>query len=97
MTTKLTLEQLINLARAADIEPTDFGMIEVDEDEVYKTLAVAVYKGFLKASHENKDIVYLASTINLQVKNFVLQQEKLKLLATIGRLQKQLAKIQNKG
>lgn len=97
MTTKLTLEQLIELARAADAEPTDFGMIEVDEDEVYKTLAIAVYKGFLKASPENKDIVYLASTINLQVKNFVLQQEKMKLLSTISRLQKHINKIQTKG
>lgn len=97
MSNKLTVEQLIELARSADPEPVDFGMIEVDEEEVYRSLTLAVCKGFLKAAPETKDIVYLASTINLQVRNFVLYQEKIKLLATINQLQKQIAKLQTKG
>jgi hypothetical protein len=94
---KLTLEQLIELARAADNDPVDFGMIEVDEDDIYKSLAIAVYKGFKKAAPETKDIVYLASTINLQVRNFVLAQEKVKLLDTISRLQRKIEQMQTKG
>lgn len=97
MSQKLTLDQLIELARAADPEPIDFGMIELNEDEVYKALAISVYKGFQKAAPETKDIVYLASTINLHARNFVLRAENVQLLNTINRLQKQLENTKNNG
>jgi hypothetical protein len=88
----ITLSQIIELARIADSEPIDFGMIEIDEEKVYKTIAVAALDAFNRADPETRDIVYLASIINLHVKNYILNMEKLELHRTINRLNKKLEK-----
>jgi hypothetical protein len=89
----ITLSQIIELARVADSEPIDFGMIEIDEEEVYKRIALAALDGFNKTEPATKDIVYLASVINLHVKNYILNMEKHQLHATVARLTKQLEKL----
>jgi hypothetical protein len=88
-----TLDLLIELAKSSDLEPIDFGMIKVDEELVYKIIAKATIEGFNKTNEQTKDIVYLASVINLHVKNFVLTQEKIELLTTINSLTSQISKL----
>lgn len=88
----ITLSQIIELARIADPEPIDFGMIEIDEEEVYKRIAISTITTLNKTDPTTKDIVYLASLINLHVKNYVLTMEKLQLHTTIYRLTNQLEK-----
>jgi hypothetical protein len=89
----ITLDQVIELAKIADSEPIDFGMIEIDEETVYTKIALAAIDGFNKTEAETRDIVYLASVINLHVKNYVLNMEKHQLHATVARLIKQLEKL----
>lgn len=88
----ITLSQIIELAKVADSDPIDFGMIEIDEEKVYKTIAVAALDAFNRSDPDTRNIVYLASIINLHVKNYVLNMEKLELHRTISRLTKQLEK-----
>jgi hypothetical protein len=89
----ITLDQIIELAKIADPEPIDFGMIEIDEETVYKRVAIATLEGLNKTDPATKDIVYLASFINLHVKNYVLNMEKIELHNTIVRLTKQIDKL----
>ena len=96
MSKPITLDQIIELAKIADSEPIDFGMIEIDEELVYKRIALATLEGLNKTDPASKDIVYLASVINLHVKNYVLNMEKQELHATISRLTKQIEKLKNK-
>ena len=96
MSNTVTLDQIIELARIADPEPIDFGMIEIDEDLVYKKIALAALDGFSKTEPATKDVVYLAATINLHVRNYVLNMEKYELHATINRLTKQIEQLKNK-
>ena len=93
MSKPITLDQVIELARIADPEPIDFGMIEIDEEEVYKRVALCTLEGFKNTEPATKDIVYLASVINLHVRNYVLTMEKHQLHATVARLTKQLEKL----
>lgn len=93
MSKPITLSQIIELARVADSEPIDFGMIEIDEEEVYKRIALTTIDGFNKTDPATKDIVYLASVINLHVKNYVLNMEKYELHNTIARLTKEIEKL----
>ena len=96
MPNTVTLEQIIELARVADPEPVDFGMIEIDEEFVYKRIALAAIDGFSRAEPATKDVVYLAATINLHVRNYVLNMEKSELHATINRLTKQIEQLKKK-
>jgi len=89
----ITLDQVIELAKIADHEPIDFGMIEIDEEEVYKRIALCTIDSFSRTEPATKDIVYLASVINLHVKNYVLSMEKIELHNTVARLTKQLEKL----
>lgn len=93
MSNTVTLDQIIELARIADPEPIDFGMIEIDEELVYKKIALAAIDSFNKTEPATKEIVYLAATINLHVRNYVLNMEKYQLHSTIDRLTKQLEKL----
>ena len=93
MSKPIALTQVIELAKIADSEPIDFGMIEIDEETVYTRIALAAIDGFNKTEAETRDIVYLASVINLHVKNYVLNMEKIELHNTIVRLTKQLEKV----
>jgi hypothetical protein len=68
-------------------------MIEIDEEIVYKQIALAALDGFNKTEPATRDIVYLASVINLHVKNYVLNMEKIELHNTVARLTKQLEKV----
>ena len=88
-----SLDLLVELARSSDLEPIDFGMINVDEELVFKIIAKATIEGFKKTNEQTKDIVYLASVVNLHVKNFVLTQEKIQLLTTINTLTSQINKL----
>jgi len=89
----ITLDQVIELAKIADSEPIDFGMIEIDEETVYKRIALCTIDSFNKTEAETRDIVYLASVINLHVKNYVLTMEKIELHNTVARLTNQLEKL----
>lgn len=93
MTKSITLTQIIELSRAADTEPIDFGMIEIDEDLVYQTIALAAVQSFNKIDPDSRDTVLLAGIINLHVKNYVLNMEKIELHRTISNLSKKLEKI----
>jgi hypothetical protein len=95
LSNQITISQLIDLAKVADPEPIDFGMIEIDEEEVFERIALAAVESLKKAEPATKDIVYLASIINLHVKNYILNMEKYELLSTIHRLNAKLEK--NKG
>jgi hypothetical protein len=88
----ITIDQLIDLAKSADIEPIDFGMIEIDENLVYSRIAHATVSNISSTTSTNKDIILLAGIINLHVKNYVLSMEKSQLLSTIYRLTNQLEK-----
>jgi hypothetical protein len=93
LSTTVTLSQIIELARIADPEPLDFGMIEIDEETVYKRIALATLDSFNKTEEPSRDIVFLAAVINLHVRNYVLNMEKYQLHSTIDRLTKQLEKL----
>jgi hypothetical protein len=82
----ITLDQLIELARSADHEPIDFGMIEIDEELVYKCIANATVQTFNATTESNRNLILLAGLINLHVKNYVLTMEKSELLNTVYRL-----------
>lgn len=85
----ITLEQLIDLAKQAEYTaPIEWGELPIDEDYVYSVYAKAVYLAFSKTAPENRNIVYLASLIKLNVENFALQQTNLQLQKTIANLQK---------
>jgi len=83
-----TLNDIIEIAKKGDGESIDFGMIAIDEDLVYKHLAIAVHDAYKKLDPSTKEIVFLAGIINLQVKNFVLTQQLSEALCTIERLKK---------
>ena len=63
-------------------------MIRIDEDLVYKHLALAVHNAYKTLDPSTKEIVFLAAILNLQVKNFVLTQQLYESLSTIERLKK---------
>jgi hypothetical protein len=89
MTMKITLEQLVEIARTAEYKnPIDWGELPIDEETVYRVYAGAVYTSYSKTSLQNKDIVMLASLIKLHVENFVLQQTVSQLQHTISKLQR---------
>lgn len=82
------LDNLIELSKQVDTNTTDFGMLPIDEEVVYKTVASSVVTAFSAISPENRDVAFITSMINLNVRLFVLQQEKIQLLNTISKLQK---------
>lgn len=93
MSKKITVDQLIELAKVADGEESfDFGMLDFDEEQLYRTVAGAVCKNYLKTSADYRDVIYLSSIINLQVKNFALTYNNAKLLETISNLKVKLDK-----
>jgi hypothetical protein len=89
---KITVDQLIELAKYADEDSFDFGMSDFDEEELYKTVAGAVCKNYMNTSADYRDVIYLSSIINLQVKNFALTYNNTKLLNTICNLKAKLEK-----
>lgn len=87
MTTQITLEQLIEIAKTAEYKnPIEWGELPVDEDIIYKVYANAVYITYTKTSPEYKDVVLLASIIKLHVENYVLKQNNAQLRETIAML-----------
>lgn len=82
------IDNLVTLAKQIDKNSTDFGMIPIDEEVVYKTIASTLVKAFSTISPENRDVAFITSMINQNVKLFILEQEKLQLLNTISRLKK---------
>jgi hypothetical protein len=89
---KITVDQLIELAKVADDDSFDFGMLEFNEEELYKTVAGAVCKNYMSTAADYRDVIYLSSIINLQVKNFALTCSNAKLLNTISSLKAKLEK-----
>ena len=84
----ITLEQLIDLAKAAETNnPIEWGELPINEERVYTIFAQAVYSAFSKQSIETRTVVMLASLIKLNVENFVLNQQNLHLQKTILNLQ----------
>jgi hypothetical protein len=88
---QITLDQLVELAKVADgDEYFDFGMLEIDEEHLYKVVAGAVCKNYMNTPADSRDIIYLSSIINLQVKNFALACNNTRLLNTISSLTNKL-------
>lgn len=72
---KLTLEELVELAQQVEMEDSiDWGMLNIGEDEAYRTIASSVLEQF----HDQSNHVLLACMTKLIVENFVLNLKLLK-------------------
>lgn len=87
MTTNITINQLIELAKQAEnTDQIDWGELPVNEDLVYESIAYAMYNAYQKSSPATRELVLLASIIKVQVENFVLAQLNKQLLHTVTTL-----------
>lgn len=83
----VTKENLIELAKKSEaMKELDWGMIPIEEDRVYDTIASAVLTNYTKVSPEYKELVIMTSCLALNVQNFVLRQQNEELLRTISKL-----------
>jgi hypothetical protein len=68
----ISLEQLVELAKEVEnTDPIDWGMLQVDEDTVYRLIASQV----LELYNTNDQVTMLASITKLIVENFVLNMK----------------------
>lgn len=69
----MTLEQLIELAKEVENEDViDWGMLNIDEDEAYKLIALSVLDMFKNTDEDAKEAIMLTTIVKLVVENFVL-------------------------
>lgn len=68
------IEHIVQLAKDVETEdPIDWGLLEIDEDEAYRLMAVSVVENmFDKYGEPEMRDVYLATVVKLVVENFVL-------------------------
>ena len=84
----ITLDQLVELAKEADImDPIEWGETPIEEDLVYYTFAEQMIKAYNSTARANRDLVFLAAIIKLHTHVFALRQHNLQLLNTIDMLQ----------
>ena len=66
-------EQLIYLAKEVEsTDPSDWGMLNISEDDTYQLLAGSVLEQYLLTDSDSRDIVMLSVVLKLTVENFVL-------------------------
>lgn len=72
----LTSEQLISLALEADlVDPVDWGLLPIEERNVYEVMASNVMEQFSNIKDEDQLIIALATITKLLVENFVLNYQ----------------------
>ena len=87
MTTNITIDQLVELAKEADMmDPIEWGEIPVNEDLVYYTFAEQMVEAYNNTARANRDTVFLAAIIKFHTHVFALRQHNLELLNTIDTL-----------
>lgn len=87
MPTQITIKQLVELAKTAEIKnPIEWGELPINEDVVYEVFAKAVYQVYSQTRPEYKDVVLLAGMIKLHVEAYVLKQQLDSLQKTISAL-----------
>lgn len=70
---KITVKQLAELAQHAEsVDPIDWGMLNISEDEAYLLMASQVLETFLKTPEDQRLVIALSSLTKLTVENFVL-------------------------
>lgn len=71
--TQMTVEELISLAKEVESEDTiDWGMLNIDENEAYKLIALSVLDMFKDTEEDTKEAIMLTTIVKLVVENFVL-------------------------
>jgi hypothetical protein len=67
---------LIEMAKEIEKEtPIDFGYLNVDEDSLYKTIALGLIEEHFKSSKETRELVLLSTCLHLVIENAVLNMK----------------------
>lgn len=70
---KVTVEELVELARGVEIEdPIDWGVLAIDEEQAYRLMALNLIEIFENINDQDRDNVLMSMIIKLVVENFVL-------------------------
>lgn len=69
----ISVEELISLAKEVESEDTiDWGMLNIDENEAYKLIALNVLEMFGETEEDAREAIMLTTIVKLVVENFVL-------------------------
>lgn len=69
----ISVEELISLAKEVEAQdPIDWGMLNIDENEAYKLIALNVLEMFGETEEDAREAIMLTTIVKLVVENFVL-------------------------
>jgi len=70
------LESVVELAKEVDFgDPIDFGMLQLDENAAYNTIASELIQRMLETPEDSRNLMLLATCTHLVLDNMVLNMK----------------------